>query len=153
MPARVTAWLLVSAQFALIAAAALAPGAHWKVTAPHVIAAAAAIGCALLVGVWAALWLGRGLTPLPLPNGQVDLVTGGPYRWIRHPMYAAVMLGMGGVAIGSGTWCSVASWLGLVVLLNLKARWEERHLVAAFPGYREYRQNTGHFLPRTSTRG
>jgi protein-S-isoprenylcysteine O-methyltransferase Ste14 len=149
MSSRVTAWLLVIAQFALIAAVALAPGAHWEVTAVHLAVSAAAIGSALLIGVWAALWLGRGLTPLPLPNGQVDLVTGGPYRWIRHPMYSAVMLGMGGVAVASGSWWAVVAWLALTVLLNLKARWEERHLMAAFPGYTAYRRGTGYFLPRS----
>lgn len=148
MNARITAWLLVAAQFMLIGAVALLPGDHWHVTTAHDVVAVGLILAALLLGLWAARWLGRGLTPLPLPNGRVELVTAGPYRWVRHPMYSAVMLGMGGVALASGSWWSAASWIGLVALLSFKSRWEERHLARAFPGYGEYREQTGRFVPR-----
>lgn len=136
------------AQFVLIGAVALLPGHHWEVTARHLGIAIATIAIALVLGLWAARWLGKGLTPLPLPNGRVDLVTSGPYRWMRHPMYAAVILGMAGVAVRSGSWWSAAAWFGLVILLTIKSRWEERHLEAEFPGYPDYRRRTGRFLPR-----
>jgi protein-S-isoprenylcysteine O-methyltransferase Ste14 len=108
----------------------------------------ALIFAALILGLWAARWLGKGLTPLPLPNGRVDLVTAGPYRWVRHPMYTAVMSGMGGVALTSGSWWSAGAWLALVVLFAFKARWEEHHLAASFPGYGDYQTRTGRFIPK-----
>jgi len=148
MRARRIAWLFVVAQMALIVAVVVAPGNHWDVPRISRHASWVIVGIAAVLGLWAARWLGRGLTPLPLPNGRVDLVTGGPYRWVRHPMYTAVMLGMGGIAIRSGSWWSCAFAAALVALFAVKARWEERHLVAAFPGYQEYRERTGRFVPR-----
>ncbi|MBI5157808.1 MAG: isoprenylcysteine carboxylmethyltransferase family protein [Acidimicrobiia bacterium] len=150
MATRTTAWLLVAAQFLLIGAVVLLPGDHWEVTSVHHAIALGLIGVALVIGLWAARWLGAGLTPLPLPNGRVDLVVRGPYRWVRHPMYDAVIIGMGGVAVRSGSWWSAIAWLALVVLLTAKSRWEEGHLVTAFAGYETYRERTGRFVPRKS---
>jgi protein-S-isoprenylcysteine O-methyltransferase Ste14 len=62
-------------------------------------------------------------------------------------MYTAVIIGMGGIAVRSGSWWSAAAWLALVVLLTAKSYWEERHLVTAFPGYPEYQKRTGRFVP------
>lgn len=150
VPSRLTAWLLVIAQFVLIGAIALAPGDHWERSFWHVVIGAALVLGAVVLGVWAARWLGKGLTPLPLPNGRVDLITAGPYGRVRHPMYSAVMLGMAGVAVISGTWWSAAAWIGLVGLLTLKSIWEEKHLAAFFSNYEEYRERTGRFLPRVA---
>ncbi len=59
-----------------------------------------ALGAALLF--WASANLGRALTPLPLPNGA-GLTARGAYRWIRHPIYTAVLLTCLGIAVGAGT--------------------------------------------------
>ena len=149
MTPRAIAWLFVAAQFVLIGAVVVLPGDHWEVSAIHQSIAAVLVAFAVVLGLWAARWLGKGLTPLPLPNGQVGLVTAGPYRWVRHPMYTAVIVGMGGVALRSGSWWSASAWAGLVALLSFKSRWEEHHLIAAFPGYPEYRARTGRFVPRS----
>ncbi len=100
-----------------------------------------------VVGVWSAIYLGKGLTPSPLPNGLTDLVSAGPYRWVRHPMYSAVILFMAGVAARSGSWIVVAELIGLVVLFSVKSRWEEAQLAEAFDGYREYAVTTPRFIP------
>jgi protein-S-isoprenylcysteine O-methyltransferase Ste14 len=100
-----------------------------------------------VVGVWSAVYLGKGLTPSPLPNGLTDLVSAGPYRWVRHPMYSAVMLFMAGVAARSGSWIVVAELIGLVVLFSIKARWEEAQLAEAFAGYKEHAATTPRFIP------
>lgn len=147
MSDRAVAWVLVASQFVLIAAVVLAPGEHWVVSTWMQVCAAGAIAVAALLGVWAARWLGKGLTPLPLPNGRTDLVVHGPYRWVRHPIYTAVLIGTAGVALRSGTWWSVAAAGGLAALFMVKARWEELHLDAAFPGYAAYHSRTGRFVP------
>jgi len=96
--------------------------------------------------LWAARFLGRSLTPLPEPNGE-GLVAGGPYRFARHPMYTALVVICLGVAVGVGVvWC----YLAVVVLAGFfgaKARYEERFLVRAYPGYAEYGSLTGRFVP------
>jgi protein-S-isoprenylcysteine O-methyltransferase Ste14 len=42
---------------------------------------------------------------------------------------------------------SIAAGGALLVLLMAKARWEESMLISAMPGYRQYAQRTGRFMP------
>ncbi|MGZ5299911.1 MAG: methyltransferase family protein [Actinomycetota bacterium] len=150
MSRKVVAWSFVAAQAVLLVAIVATPrGDDWARTRSLEAVATAAVAVGLVLGLWAALKLGRGLTPSPLPNGAVDLVTRGPYRWVRHPMYTAVMLIAAGVAIRSGSFLVVAEAVALAVLFNVKARWEERRLIESFPGYPGYRKATGRFVPRS----
>jgi len=142
------AWTLVALQAALLAAMVLTPRAvHWSI-APAVTATGRGLEVVGgLIGLWAAFALGAGLTPSPLPNGRTGLVRRGPYRWMRHPMYTAVILFMAGVAVLSGSWLVLAALVLLVALFNVKARWEEARLAEAFPGYADYRAVTNRFIP------
>ena len=145
---RLVAWVLVSAQAGLIAAAVIIPRRpDWEAPGWLDPAAWVLIGLAIGLGLWGARHLGNGLTPLPLPNGAVDLVTNGPYRWIRHPLYSAVVLGIAAIAVRSRTWTVIGVAVALAVVLAIKARWEERHLRAAFDGYADYAARVGRFVP------
>jgi protein-S-isoprenylcysteine O-methyltransferase Ste14 len=150
---RITAWILVAIQGTLIAAIVLLPRHHaWSEQVVVTWFIWSAIVVALLLGSWGAINLGRGLTPLPLPNGAVELVTHGPYRWIRHPIYTAVILGMSGVAIRSRTPIVIAVAAVLSLFLAAKARWEEKHLRSTFPGYSDYERRVGRFIPGVGKR-
>lgn len=145
---RLIAWVLVLVQFGFIGGIVLVPrdaafdgGIVVDVVAWGLVAIAGALG------LWAFRHLGDGLTPVPLPNGAVELVTTGPYRWIRHPMYTAVILGIGGIALRTRTPLAIALAGGLALFLWAKAEWEERHLRAHFEGYADYAGRTGRFLP------
>jgi len=145
---RTIAYALVAAQAGLIAGVLLMPERHdWPLPGAARIAVWIVFGAAGALGLWAAKWLGRGLTALPLPNGRTDLVVRGPYRWVRHPIYTAVMAGTAGVVGSTRSWPAAAVGAGLVVLFGFKARWEERHLAVAFPGYTDYGRRTGRFVP------
>jgi protein-S-isoprenylcysteine O-methyltransferase Ste14 len=77
-----------------------------------------------------------------------DLVTTGPYRWARHPIYAVYLLINCGILLRHPTFplaAVLAGWLGLLLL---RAGYEEQVLVTAFPQYREYRRRVGAFGPR-----
>lgn len=144
----VIGWILVGIQGAFIAAIVVVPrDAAFDGGALVDVAAGALIAAAALLGLWGFRHLGSGLTPLPLPNGAVDLVTSGPYRWIRHPIYTAVIVGMAGIALRTRTPLVMGLAGGLGVFLWLKARWEERHLRDGFPGYADYARRTAMFLP------
>jgi len=83
----------------------------------------------------------------PEVKPSANLITGGPYRFIRHPMYTCVMLCVAGAALyGNHVWNYVA--LAMVVLsVTLKAMKEERLLCEKFPEYRDYMQRTSRFIP------
>ncbi len=90
--------------------------------------------------------LGHALTSNPVPN-RAGLVAHGVYRWVRHPIYASLLLALLGVAVSAGRVLSYVAVAVLVVFFELKSRWEERMLVATYPGYAEYAARTGKFLP------
>jgi protein-S-isoprenylcysteine O-methyltransferase Ste14 len=76
-------------------------------------------------------------------------VTGGLYRIIRHPQYVALaVLGLGTVLIWP-RFLVLASFVVMLVLYDLLARWEEARCLEKFGGsYAEYLSRTGRFLPR-----
>lgn len=90
--------------------------------------------------------LGRSLTPVPEPNGA-GLRTRGLFRWVRHPMYAAVLMVVVGVAFARGSWVVWGLMAALALFFELKTRREERSLMNAYEGYEAYAAATGKFLP------
>lgn len=150
---RRTAWLLVFGQFALLALIVVLPsGKSW--TVPDALAragdVAAVAGIVLMVA--AAPSLGRGLTAAPLPNEHARLRTGGLYRYVRHPIYTGLLLFAIGRGLGTGNAWSASACVLLVVLLNVKARWEERRLAQRFPDYPAYARRTPRFIPWSNMR-
>jgi protein-S-isoprenylcysteine O-methyltransferase Ste14 len=83
----------------------------------------------------------------PAPRAGGRLVQGGPYRWIRHPMYSAVITcGLACAWAAASLWGWLA-WPALLAVLDAKARLEERWLTIAHPGYAGYRKRTRRFVP------
>lgn len=144
----VVAWLFVGIQFVFLAVMVLFPrDTAWIPSDLTRTIGAAFMAGGTVLGVWGALYLGRGLTPSPLPNGGTKLVIKGPYSLVRHPIYTAVMLLGVGITIRAGSWVVTFAFVALVVLFHVKSRWEEMHLADAFPGYERYLATTGRFLP------
>ena len=96
--------------------------------------AGAAIGIAGLAA------LGRSLTPFPEPLAAGELVEHGIYRLARHPIYGGVALGFVGLGLANDSLVAVACGLLLFPYFFAKSAFEERHLLAAYPGYEAYRQ-------------
>ncbi|MFL7810386.1 MAG: isoprenylcysteine carboxylmethyltransferase family protein [Anaerolineae bacterium] len=113
--------------------------------------AGAALGCAALVlFAWVHHALGANyFWLLQLREGHT-LVTSGPYRWVRHPMYTAFIMLHIAVALLSANAFLGLTWLGgLALLLVGRVRREEVMLNEAFgEEYREYTARTGRFLPQ-----
>jgi protein-S-isoprenylcysteine O-methyltransferase Ste14 len=93
--------------------------------------------------------LGRNVSPTVITHDDHELVTTGPYRWIRNPLYTAGALLLFGLGLVSASWV-----LGGVAVLTIVAmRWrlttEEAQLESRFgQKYRDYVARTGRFLPR-----
>jgi protein-S-isoprenylcysteine O-methyltransferase Ste14 len=94
--------------------------------------------------VWSLRSLGRNLSVI----AQVrDVADGGPYRWIRHPLYAGEIVSTLGLAIAAHSLAAMAVWLGICVLQAYRAVREEQLLLAVLPGYGAYRIRTAALLP------
>ena len=74
----------------------------------------------------------------PKPLQSAKLVTSGPYGLVRHPMYSTMLLFGFTCVIHNQTLSSVASFVGLVFILRLKAGYEESFLLEKFDSYSGY---------------
>lgn len=145
---RRTAWLLVLGQFLLLGLIVLLPrGDTWTLPVAVARAAQVATAAGVILMVVAAAALGRGLTAAPLPNAHAELRTGGLYHFVRHPIYTGLLLSAVALTLTSGNLWTTSACLALVVLINVKARWEEQHLAQRFPGYAGYAARTPRFIP------
>ena len=66
------------------------------------------------------------------------VVSTGPYAFVRHPMYSSVMLFFAGVPLLLGSWWGLAMAPLFAALFAIRARIEERALIAGLPGYADY---------------
>ena len=87
-----------------------------------------------------------GIYPEPIPDAC--LVTTGPYRWIRHPMYTSLLLFMLGIALYRHGWPKYAGMLLLTVAIFGKMHREEAHLHMKFDDYSDYVRRTHRLLPK-----
>lgn len=105
-------------------------------------------------GVPLAAWLfphlGNNVTATVLTKDSHRLVTSGPYRWVRHPLYLAGILLLGGAGL------ALSNWVVLAFVVVFLATWhtvviprEEASLLERFGAdYEAYRERTGALLPR-----
>jgi protein-S-isoprenylcysteine O-methyltransferase Ste14 len=114
-------------------------------------AAAGAGSVALLLRSYAAL--GPGFSPyLQTRKGQ-RLVTAGPYRFMRHPMYAAYILQTLAWTLLSANAAVALAWAPMVAGLLIRMRIEERMMRQRYgTEYEEYHGRTGGIFPRLPPR-
>lgn len=78
-----------------------------------------------------------------------QLVTAGPYRWIRHPIYAFQTMMLLGAVLLLPTICSVAIIFLHLFFVLIKAKDEEAYLLTVHgEAYREFMAKTGRLLPK-----
>ena len=83
----------------------------------------------------------------PHPKKTGSLIVHGPYKFIRHPMYSSLFFGCLGLLFFQFSYCKLGAWLLLIIVLALKARFEEKALCAHYEGYSEYQQSNKAFIP------
>jgi len=71
-----------------------------------------------------------------------SVVTGGPYRLVRHPSYAGGLLATLGIPLLLNSWWAFLPALGVVALTVVRTRSEDRTLQAELPGYAAYARRT-----------
>ncbi len=90
------------------------------------------IALALLLGLAGAWHLGRYLRIHPRPADRAELATTGVYRLVRHPIYAAVLIGSAAEAVLAARPEPLLGFAALAIVLHLKAGYEESLLRAHF---------------------
>ena len=101
-----------------------------------------------LLSVWSAYNLGLDTyTPFPQPRSTSKHVQEGLYKYIRHPMYLAVMLIGLASLLSSPSFPAMIIYLLLIYILDQKATLEEEYLEKIHPTYKSYREKTKKFIP------
>src|SRR5690349_24601689 len=108
------------------------------------------LGVAAVFGIyWLFSSIGSGITPTSATRKEHQLVTTGPYRWVRHPLYtigSSLFIAFGMIA---DNWFIAV--LGMLAFIGMAIRTpkEEANLIEKFGDeYREYMKRTGRFFPK-----
>jgi protein-S-isoprenylcysteine O-methyltransferase Ste14 len=139
--------LLVSLQFGCLAVLTWLAWGTWPLDSGHGVTwVLLALSGAL--GVWALLANRPGNFNIrPTPHHSGHLVQHGPYHWIRHPMYSAVLLLAAALAWPLASLLAWLVWVVLALVLLSKALLEERWMTQKHPGYAAYLQRSRRFIP------
>ena len=103
--------------------------------------------------LWAAATLGRFLVPQAVVLSDHDLVTSGPYRFLRHPAYSGDLALWLGAALGTVNLLLFLLWPISVLGTYFQTREEEKLLASKFgASYESYSKRTGRLVPRLGSR-
>ncbi|MDQ2691849.1 MAG: isoprenylcysteine carboxylmethyltransferase family protein [Chloroflexota bacterium] len=108
------------------------------------------IGILCVLGIyWLFSSIGSGITPTSATRREHRLVTGGPYRWVRHPLYTVGSSMFVAFGMMADNWFIAALGLLAFIAMAMRTPREEANLIAKFGDeYREYMRQTGRFFPR-----
>lgn len=140
-------WLLVAGQGVLLILLVLLP--HRAPTLLSLAVGVPLVAAGIVLAIVSSRTLGSALTPTPVPVPDAGLRTDGPYRWVRHPIYSAILLAALGIVIAVGSSWTVAAAVALTLFFVAKSRWEDRLLEAQYGDtWREWAARTGALVPR-----
>jgi len=99
--------------------------------------------------LWAPSALGRFLVPRAVIFRDHELVTGGPYRFVRHPIYSGVVTLWLAAGLGTLNVVLLALWPVIAYAFSIQAGIEEDLLRSKFgSSYEDYVASTGRLAPR-----
>lgn len=118
-------------------------------TSAILLAGVTLCGLGIAFAIWARRQLGKnwGSRPSTKQVGQ-DLITSGPYRFVRHPIYTGMLSALVGSALVGGT-----LWFIIFILICALLSWkrvhtEEKFMMQQFPNqYPDYKKRTRALIP------
>ncbi len=116
----------------------------------------AAVGFGMLPMLyWVVRTLGRNISETFLTKEDHSLVTQGPYRWVRHPLYSVATIIFVSLGIVAANWFIIVMALLIIIGMALVViPQEESQLIRKFGAeYREYMKRTGMLAPRVDLFG
>lgn len=124
-----------------LATAALDAGRFEWSAVPVVVRA---IGTAAVVGAVGVIWWCAAANHFLSARSRIQgerghtVVQDGPYRFVRHPLYASRIVLIFGAALTLGSWIALVPALANALLLVIRTSLEDRLLTTELPGYRTY---------------
>jgi len=103
---------------------------------------------ALPLMYWLFSSIGNNITDTVATRKNHQLVTHGPYHWVRHPLYSVGTLFFISIGLIAANWFILVMSLVALVMLLIRLPKEEAKLIEAFGDeYRAYMKKTGRLLP------
>jgi protein-S-isoprenylcysteine O-methyltransferase Ste14 len=105
-------------------------------------------GVGVLIRQWSIATLGTYFVGEVIVQPEQQVISRGPYRWVRHPSYTGLWLEIVGIGLASGSVVGLVA-CALVPLIGILRRihGEEQELRARLPGYREYARERRRLVP------
>jgi protein-S-isoprenylcysteine O-methyltransferase Ste14 len=99
------------------------------------------VAAGLGFSVWARVYLGRNWSAVVTIKQDHELVRGGPYGLVRHPIYSGLLFALLGTAVAIGEWRGLVAFAAITVGFLIKMRVEERFMDESFgEQYARYRR-------------
>jgi protein-S-isoprenylcysteine O-methyltransferase Ste14 len=103
----------------------------------------------LTLALWIFRTIGKNITSTVQTREEHELVTDGPYRWVRHPLYTVGTSFFVSLSLLAANWFMGLASLVVLVMLLIRLPKEEEKLIEKFGDeYRSYMKRTGRLLPR-----
>jgi protein-S-isoprenylcysteine O-methyltransferase Ste14 len=103
----------------------------------------------LALALWIFRTIGKNITSTVETREEHHLVTDGPYRWVRHPLYTVGTSFFMSLGIVAANWFVGLASLAVLAMLLIRLPKEEEKLIERFGDeYRAYMKRTGRLLPR-----
>jgi protein-S-isoprenylcysteine O-methyltransferase Ste14 len=113
-------------------------------SSPFVIAAQL---IAVALAFWARASFAKGQMRAGAAPADLGLIVRGPYRFIRHPMYAATLLFIWACILGRWSWVNAIAGVLVLVTIAFRIPYEERLLRERYPEYADYARGTRRLVP------
>jgi protein-S-isoprenylcysteine O-methyltransferase Ste14 len=143
MNSNLKGWILVGIQFICLGLLFA-----WPFTSPYSFSGKGFFYTGLILGIWAVIAMPpASLTVHPKPKSTGRLAFKGPYRIIRHPMYAAVLMVAIGQCVDYPDLKNIMALVCLATVLALKINMEEKYLSAKYPDFISYQKKSYKLIP------
>jgi len=102
----------------------------------------------VFLGIWAITVMNQAtMSIFPQPKMNGNLIVAGPYQFIRHPMYTAILLVCLAIALSNPTTIKWIMYAVLLVNQLIKLHLEESMLLKQYPEYEAYQKTTKKLIP------
>lgn len=102
----------------------------------------------ILIIILGMLQLNKNLSPFPTPKKDAALMTGGLFKYVRHPIYTGILITTFFLAFYLNSGYKLIIFVLLLILFYFKTEYEEKALEEKFPEYESYKASTGRFIPK-----